>query len=40
MSVCLEQGLRGRITGKGHRGTFWKDIKVLCLDNGGHYTAV
>lgn len=40
ISACLEQGLKGGITGKGHEGTLWKDVKVLCLDNGGDYTVV
>lgn len=35
INACLEQELRGGMTGKGHKGTFWKDIKVLCLDDGG-----
>lgn len=30
--------VKGGMTGKGHKGTLQKDLKVLCLDNGGDYT--
>lgn len=40
-SVCLARELGGRMTRKGHKGTFWKEaMQVLCLQNGSDYIVV